>query len=178
MLYNKTETIKEWNPYIALSCMSTGTFTYYKRDFLTCYFHSKRYIYSHWSFSSSVTNSVLITSCGYCGCRHKKTIKEYNPLLYIMKYEHRTQVLCFVCRVFNCITHIKSIDINTQTDVVLSDVNVYYVLYMFFTRYQNIINPKWPIILPNVFGMNLLLFIVNRKCYTHSGHKYYYKWWK
>ena len=112
MLYNKTETIKEWNPYIALSCMSTGTFTYYKRDFLTCYFHSKRYIYSHWSFSSSVTNSVLITSCGYCGCRHKKTIKEYNPLLYIMKYEHRTQVLCFVCRVFNCITHIKSIDIS------------------------------------------------------------------
>ena len=111
MLYKNTETIKEWNPYIALSCMSMGTFTYYKRDFLTCYFHSKRYIYSHWSFSSSVTNSVLITSCGYCGCRHKKTIKEYNPLLYIVKYEHCTQVLCFVCRVFNCITHIKSIDI-------------------------------------------------------------------
>ena len=122
MLYDKTETIKEWNPYIALSCMSTGTFTYYKRDFLTCYFHSKRYIYSHWSFSSSVTNSVLITSCGYCGCRHKKTIKEYNPLLYIVKYEHRTQVLCFVCRVFNCITHIKSIDIRESDGAILFEV--------------------------------------------------------
>ena len=132
MLYNKTETIKEWNPYIALSCMSTGTFTYYKRDFLTCYFHSKRYIYSHWSFSSSVTNSVLITSCGFCGCRHKKTIKAYNPLLYIMKYEHRTQVLCFVCRVFNCITHIKSIDIresNGSNDFKLDLSNRKYTIF-------------------------------------------------
>ena len=136
MLYNKTETIKEWNPYIALSCMSTGTFTYYKRDFLTCYFHSKRYIYSHWSFSSSVTYSVLITSCGYCGCRHKKTIKEYNPLLCIVKYEHRTQVLCFTCHVFNCIAHMKSTDIREGNGAIVLLNSMYnLIVYIFPTIY-------------------------------------------